>query len=385
MQKVRTPPRASGSGVKARRLPVLYVLFWSLAGAASAAYLGIIVSDPDLVSALSGPAKPGSPLERPNDELFATPQVDTLRDRLSNAQTDIAKLRSELDDHKQTYGEEQADVGQVPEEQTDYASNDSASDVGYEMAAAGNEDPPAPAIAQPPRVGPHEHEVAPVAAVPGISVPGISVPGVSLFEPPSYPARDPEPPAPVSEVAIANAAIENGPAEPSSIETGAIPVPPAPEPGLRPKPVPVVVVSEPEPTAVRTAPAGNSPIKVAPVKVTATPPPAGSPTPPAQNVAFAPATVSRSPAEAKETIGVRLATGQSLEALRVTWKAMQDRHPEALKGLAPRYVQQDALGSAPFALVAGPVSKPMDVLEICADLGGEARECALAAFAGKKL
>lgn len=382
MQKVRTPPRASGHGVKARRLPLFYVLFWSFAGAASAAYLGVIVSDPDLVSALSGPAKPGTPLERPSDELFATPQVNTLRDRLSNAQTDIAKLRSELDDHKQTYGEEPAEVadaGQSPAEHTDFVSNgsgsnNSGSEAGYDMATTAGDEPPVTAIAEPSRTAAayEQREPAPV-----VGVPGISVPGISLFEPPSSPAYDPAPSPPVSEVAIANAAIESGPSEPSSIETGAIPVPPAPEPGIRPKPVAVAVVSEPGPTAAQPAPAANSPIKVAPVKVTATPP--------AQNVALAPAAASRGPAEAKQTIGVRLATGPSLEALRVTWKAMLDRHPEALKGLAPRYVKQDALGSAPFSLVAGPVSKPMDVLEICADLGGEARECALATFTGKKL
>jgi len=379
MQKVRTPPRASGPRIKARRLPLSYVLFWSFAGAASAAYLGIVISDPHLVSALPGPAQPGSPLENTSDELFASPQVNTLRDRLSNAQTEIAKLRSELDEHKQTYAEEQAEPMQASEQQPSLASNDSSPATGYDSAANVHEELADTDVAQPSRFAAYESEPAAV-----VGVPGISVPGISLFEPPANPASEPEPPAPVSEVAIANAAMESEPSEPSSIETGAIRVPPAPEPGLRPKPVPVAVVREPGSAVGVTATPGKSPIKVAPVKV-ATTSSAASATPPAQNVALAPAAVSRPAAEAKPAIGVRLATGQSLEALRVTWKAMRDRHPEILKGLAPRYVEQDALGSAPFSLVAGPVSKPTDVLEICADLGGEARECALATFTGKKL
>lgn len=375
MQKVKTPPGASGHRARANALPMLYVLFWSFAGAASVAYLGIVISDPDLANVLSGPSEPGSSLERNNGELFATPQVNTLRDRLSDAQTEIAVLRSELNDRKQAYAEEQADSGQATVEQVDVAANT------VDAAANVIEEPSTPGVAEAPQFAAYER--APPAVV---GVPGVSVPGISLFEPPSQPAHDTAPPAPVSEVAIANAAIQSGPSEPSSIETGAISVPPVPVPGPRPKPVPVAVVHDPETAVEKPAPASKSPIRVAPVKVVTTPAAStSSAAPPAQTVAFGPAAVNRITAEAKPTIGVRLATGPSLDALRVTWKAMRDRHPEALRGLAPRYVKQDALGAAPFTLVAGPVSKPTDVLEICADLGGEALECALATFTGRTL
>lgn len=365
MQKVKTAPKASRRIAQRGALPMLYVLFWSFTGAASAAYLGLVIANPDLLNAVSSPAAPASQSQLP-DELIASPQARELRNRLAEAQSDIAKLRMELNEHKEAY-------------------------------AATEESNPEPAVAEPLTVAavhedriPAEEQVQEVQKAdspeavsentePSHPILGLSVPGVSVESPAAMLARHPigglsaTPAAPpLSEVDIANAATESRSAEPSKIETGALPVPPAPAPGLRPKPKPVTVVAvaKPKPAAEQAA---------AQAKPAARPP---------QDVAFGPATVVPGPAAQEAPMAVRLASAPTLEALRLTWKAMRERHGDTLRGLSARYVKQKPSSSGaagPYTLVAGPVAKATDVLEICAGLGGESLECALTTFEGRTL
>lgn len=364
MQKVKTAREAGGRRkTKGRALPFLYVLFWSFAGAASVAYLGVIFTDPDLVNALSTPASTNSPSSLFTDEQVASPAARALSDRLSNAKVELSKLRTELNEHKQAYAEGEPQEVAPSEAVPTTSADDDRVPAEPQMTAA--------------------NETAPVPVVPGVVIPGLSIVDLATQHPgmphPNMPMttaapEQPSPPSSVSEVAIVNTTIVNGSNAGSPIETGALPVVPPPAPGVRPKPKPVAVVaiSKPKPAAQPQA---------APTKAAA--PPTG---PTSQVVAFGPATVTRAPKTVETPkIGVRLATAPTLDALRLTWNAMRERHGDALKGLSPRYVKESVSSTGPYALVAGPVAKSTDVLEICAGLGGEVRECALATFEGRSL
>lgn len=375
MQKVKKPSKASGRLTQAGTLPVLYVVFWSFAGAASAAYLGFVITDPDLINALSSPAAP-APQSESSDEVLASPQARTLRNRLSEAQKDITQLRSELSEHKEAYAAAEASGADPAIEEATAATHEEGATNETQVAGL--------TAKSGTQISSEDHtqhsaadDAAPSGTQPAIAVPGVSVAGVSIapptITPPMVPSATPDTPAlsTVSEVAIANATLVNGPVEPSNIETGALPVPPAPEPGVRPKPKPVVTVAiaKPKPPVARAAPRAT---------------PAA---PPKQVVAFGTAKVTTEPAARTSAFGVRLASAPSLDALRLTWNAMRERHGETLRGLKARYVKQNPAnaGAGPYTLVAGPVAKPTDVLEICAGLGGESLECALIPFEGRTL
>lgn len=365
MQKVKTAREAGGRRkTKGKALPFLYVLFWSFAGAASVAYLGIIFTDPDLVNALSTPASSDSPSSFLTDEQVASPAARALSDRLSNAKVELSKLRTELSEHKQAYADDQSQERSSPEAAPATAATDE------------NIAPTEPQMHA-------SDDAAPSSIAPGVVIPGLSIVNSATQHPgmphPSMPAAaaapEESPPAEsVSEVAIANTTIVNGSSAGSPIETGALPVVPPPAPGVRPKPRPVAVVAVARPNPV-------APQQPAPAKAVAKPTP-----PKSQVVAFGPAIVTRAPQTVEpRKIGVRLATATTLDALRLAWNAMRERHGDALKGLSPRYVKQSISGAGPYALVAGPVAKSTDVLEICAGLGGEVHECALATFEGRSL
>ncbi|TMJ76145.1 MAG: SPOR domain-containing protein [Alphaproteobacteria bacterium] len=65
---------------------------------------------------------------------------------------------------------------------------------------------------------------------------------------------------------------------------------------------------------------------------------------------------------------VQLGAGPSLDALRMSWRALRDQHGDALASMQPRYVAPRN-GNGPYRLVAGPLTSKAEADKVCADMG----------------
>ncbi len=151
----------------------------------------------------------------------------------------------------------------------------------------------------------------------------------------------------------------------SNIVTGSIKVPPPPERGPE------------RPAVARVALKPAAP---------AQPRPSAQKAPAAPDISFGPATVTAA-AEEPAALGVLLATGSSVESLRLTWRLLKERHALDFHGLQPRYIIREN-PSAPerkYALIAGPVASASEIARVCSILVTEGLECRTRDFAGNAL
>ncbi|MBU1212184.1 MAG: hypothetical protein KJ587_13030 [Alphaproteobacteria bacterium] len=164
------------------------------------------------------------------------------------------------------------------------------------------------------------------------------------------------------------------PSATSNIVTGSIAVPPPPE---RAPPPPAVIRAALKPA-------------VAPARAAAANPPPQRPVAkPAAPIDFGPAVVTEAKAqpEAAPALAVLLATGSSVESLRLTWNLLQERHAAALLDLSPRYIVETNPGAPDrsFALLAGPVVSATGVARVCSALVSEGLTCRTRPFGGNSL
>lgn len=99
-----------------------------------------------------------------------------------------------------------------------------------------------------------------------------------------------------------------------------------------------------------------------------------------RTAAAAPAQTPAKPA-GKPT-GIQIGEAASLDALRVNWLALSDRHAQALKNLEARYTQR---GKQTYELIAGPLKTPAEAKKICEALAGDNIPCKIAQFGGNVL
>jgi hypothetical protein len=81
---------------------------------------------------------------------------------------------------------------------------------------------------------------------------------------------------------------------------------------------------------------------------------------------------------------VQLASGPSLDALRMSWLALRDQHGNALGSLQPRYVPPRG-GASIYRLVVGPLASKADADKVCADMGLAHNDCFATTLLGKPL
>jgi hypothetical protein len=82
---------------------------------------------------------------------------------------------------------------------------------------------------------------------------------------------------------------------------------------------------------------------------------------------------------------VLLASGPSVEALRLSWSLLLDRHRSLLKGLEPRTTTVGEGERGSLQLLAGPLGSPDDAARVCAQLRAKRVTCTVAAFAGQPM
>ncbi len=100
-------------------------------------------------------------------------------------------------------------------------------------------------------------------------------------------------------------------------------------------------------------------------------------------ITFGPPTVT--PA-AEEAVAIHLDAGPSLDALRLRWGVLHDRHQSALSRLEPRYLTGGTMESPSYQLLAGPVASREEAARICALLRARRVPCSVGGpFVGEAL
>ena len=82
------------------------------------------------------------------------------------------------------------------------------------------------------------------------------------------------------------------------------------------------------------------------------------------------------------TAAILLARGPSIDALRLSWSLLNERHKATLGTLEPRVVSAEP---GLYQLLAGPIASPADAAKVCANLKARGVTCQAAEFKGDGL
>jgi hypothetical protein len=86
-----------------------------------------------------------------------------------------------------------------------------------------------------------------------------------------------------------------------------------------------------------------------------------------------------------KTFGVQIASGPSVDSLRLSWTLLAERHGDSLRSLQPRYtVGSDGTG-ATYDLVVGPLNSAADATRLCQELSVQATPCSIGIYSGDVL
>ncbi len=81
-------------------------------------------------------------------------------------------------------------------------------------------------------------------------------------------------------------------------------------------------------------------------------------------------------------VGVLLATGPSVDALRLSWTILNDRAADTVKSLHPRYVVSGKDNERTYGLVAGPLETIADAKAVCKTMADRGMACEVSQFRG---
>jgi hypothetical protein len=81
-------------------------------------------------------------------------------------------------------------------------------------------------------------------------------------------------------------------------------------------------------------------------------------------------------------VGILLATGPSVDSLRLSWTILTDRNAEAVRGLQPRYVSSGKGEERTFGLVAGPVQTTDAAKALCKTIIEHGMACEVSVYKG---
>ena len=313
------------------RLPKSYVAFWGVAACVSLTYLAISIAQPNLLGR--------APMSADNAPQASSPQASQQSD------ANDAFLDEQLRQAK-----ERARLSREAEQK----------------AAAQRANAPSPATQATAQV---DNSDSSRLTVPGIiaTAPDTPVqPATNLNAAPSTSSAGPTPdPAATSAQPQAEPQLETktaAPAELAANQQAAIKVPPLPTRAPSP-PVNVTRVIDDAKQAATTITQRTT--KVVPINYN-----------------------DNKNTRPNPLIGVRLGTGPSVEALRLTWSFLLQHHQPVLQGLEPRYflspVQDDSFGPT-YALVAGPMGSEAQARSVCNSLATRGMKCDISLFGGSAL
>lgn len=151
--------------------------------------------------------------------------------------------------------------------------------------------------------------------------------------------------------------------------------------------------AHPKAAAAKTPKVINAPLETGSLTEDAPAAPAAKPAPPAKPKAAAAAPKEKAEAavgsfsEPKVTkpVGIKLATGGSVDNLRVSWGVLAERHGQELSALQPRYYNNVDGSGITYELVAGPFKTTADAKRVCQSLKAQAVDCQVSTFGGNAL
>jgi hypothetical protein len=315
------------------RLSRGYVAGWSVIGCLSAAYIG-------QVAWTSGSFGRGEPVQ----SLAAQNEVTKLRQTLGALQHDLSAVRVDLEQH----GADPSTLANLAaiEERTSMVT-------GIAVAKAPSKPLiPATIIVMPP-VAP---EATPIAAAAQPAPAPVTVAAVEAAKP-AAPAAAPAP------IPLAPQGLDKMMAP---IETGSI-LPPSKLGGQLPK----AGAAPANPSASAQA--------AAQVATTAAATTAAAATPAATPITFGPPVVKAAP----KPFAVQLASGTTVDEIRLHWSLLADQHGDALRTLQPRYTATGTPEAGQtYDLIAGPVKTAADAKRICKQLAARGADCKIAQYQG---
>jgi hypothetical protein len=84
-------------------------------------------------------------------------------------------------------------------------------------------------------------------------------------------------------------------------------------------------------------------------------------------------------------IGVQIATGPSVDSLRLSWTLLKERHGSGFQSLEPRYTTDMSGAEQTYDLVVGPVASIDEARRLCQELSVKATPCTVSRFTGDAL
>lgn len=89
---------------------------------------------------------------------------------------------------------------------------------------------------------------------------------------------------------------------------------------------------------------------------------------------------------APRNLGLQIASGASVDSLRLSWSLLSEKHADSLKSLEPRYVTGGDEGDQQsFDLVAGPIKSEAQAKKVCKTLQARGVACRIGNFEGNAL
>ena len=325
-----------------RRTLTPYVLLWVALAGLSAAYLTFLGVRPDVVAALRAAAPdPQEALNETKQSVErALADLDPLRQSVGEMKTDVANLK--------IGAQEAADRDKILLEKVELLEHRTSANDETAQASKG----PVVASVSPPSSAAKKSAVEPA---PGGKVSVIA----SVPPPPAAPKKSAAVKIPPANVAAA----EPGAAAPQ-VASAAAKVPAAPKvAGAEPAaatPQVAQETAEQKPTAQKPANAIETGSIAHGVKAAAA---ATKPLP----------------------VGILLATGPSVDALRLSWTILNDRHADAVRSLHARYVVSGKSAERTYGLVAGPFETIDDAKAVCKTMADRGMPCELSTYRGNAL
>lgn len=306
-----------------------YVLAWCAIGLLAAAYLTALAVRPELVTEHLPAFRPGEPDGNQGQQAMskAVAEVQTLRQSVSQVQLDVAKIKAAVSVTEQRQ--------EVIEKTLGARLTTLEEKITFSAPIVATARPGAATLAA--KTGGARPE--------GSSNSGGPIEGSQLAQALTIGAV---PPIETGSIVSTSAAAALPKAVDAKPPQAAAAVPAAPS-----QPAAVAATTTPEPTAAATL------------------------------VGFGPAVVTPT----KEPVGLRISNGTSLDALRLSWSLLADRHAAQLKNMEARYVTRAPVadGEPSFELVAGPVRSPAEAKRICKALAAKNVPCQIGTFEGAGL
>ena len=110
--------------------------------------------------------------------------------------------------------------------------------------------------------------------------------------------------------------------------------------------------------------------------------------PAAGAITFGPPTVTPAavpPPPASGPVGVQIATGPSLDSMRLNWTLLSERHAESFRALEPRYTIDMSGSTETYNLIVGPLGSVDEAKRLCQELAAKATACSVSRFSGGAL